>query len=237
MKHLILLLSVLFCTSLCSAQGVLKKPSKPPVTKQKTSKPKPTVSVSQPDAYVDGHGYVDLGLPSGTKWATCNLGATSPSGFGDYYAWGESDQIPYGAKASELQSAGVINSSGRLQPSSDKARIEWGSRWGMPTREECVELMEKCDWTMMTYKGHRGYLVKGPNSKTIFFPFSGWKMSPESGSELYDVGDEGNYLSCDLGKDYDDCIYSMCLMVWVPNKCIDQRQRTGSRFPIRPVLR
>lgn len=61
-------------------QGQIKRPP---------TNAKPKVGISKPDGYNNGHGYVDLGLPSGLKWATCNVGATTPSDYGNYYAWGE----------------------------------------------------------------------------------------------------------------------------------------------------
>ncbi|MCF0197473.1 MAG: hypothetical protein HUK03_09675, partial [Bacteroidaceae bacterium] len=94
---------------------------------------------------INGHEYVDLGLPSGLKWATCNVGASRPEDYGGYFAWGEtsskgsyseSNSVTYNVSVSQLRSSGVIGSDGSLTPAYDAARANWGGSWRMPTAAE-----------------------------------------------------------------------------------------------------
>ncbi len=196
------------------AQGKVTRPKKqstvqtqkPKKNKQKQTKPKPTpkppkpVQVSKTSGFINGHGYVDLGLPSGLKWAACNIGASSPEGYGNYYAWGETStktdysgntSLTYGKSLSGLRSAGIINSSDVLNSFYDAARSNWGSTWRMPTKAEMEELKEKCTWTWTTQGGKSGYKVTGPNGKSIFLPAAGYRY----GSSLDGAGEYGHYWS------------------------------------------
>ena len=162
---------------------------------------------------VNGHAWVDLGLPSGTKWATCNVGATTPEEYGDYFAWGNtttksgySDFCPtYGLIISQLQSQGYIDSEGNLNPQYDAARANWGGSWRMPTESEMQELIDKCTWTWTTYNGVKGYNVEGPNGNSIFLPAAGYR----TGSSLSYAGSYGRYWSSAPYEDYDDYAYSL----------------------------
>ena len=118
---------------------------------------------------INGHDYVDLGLPSGLKWATCNIGATTPEDYGNYYAWGEtttkasydqSNSVTYGQQISDF--------SGNV--TYDAARANWGSTWRMPTKAEMEELRNNCTWTWTTQNGVNGMRVTGPNGNSIFLP-------------------------------------------------------------------
>lgn len=144
-----------------------------------------SVKVSEPDGYINGHGYVDLGLPSGLKWATCNVGASTPSDYGNYYAWGETqhkslysetNSFTTGKNVFELQAENIIDSSGNLSISFDVARANWNGAWRMPTKEEFEELLNKCTWKWINKNGHYGYNVMGPNGKSIFIPAAGDKI-------------------------------------------------------------
>ena len=148
----------------------------------------------------NGHEYVDLGLPSGLKWATCNVGADSPEDYGNYYAWGEtetkseyteSNSLTDGLTISELQSLGYIDGSGNLTPSHDAATANWGGSWRMPTKEELEELQNECTWAWTTQNGVNGRKVTGPNGNHIFLPAAGYR----SGSSLYYTGEYGLYWS------------------------------------------
>ena len=143
--------------------------------------------------------YVDLGLPSGLKWATCNVGASSPDDYGDYFAWGETEtkseytignSLTYGLGISELQSQGYIDGSGNLTPSHDAATANWGGRWRMPTRAEYWELLNNCTWTWTTQNGVNGYKVTSKtNGNYIFLPAAGWR----NGSSHDSAGKSGWY--------------------------------------------
>lgn len=120
----------------------------------------------------NGHAYVDLGLPSGIKWATCNIGASSPSDYGDYFAWGETTtKDTYMGENCKTWEKDLGDISGN--PQYDAARANWGGSWRLPTDTECEELLNKCTWTWMSQGDHNGYEVTGPNGNSIFLPAAG----------------------------------------------------------------
>ncbi len=204
---------LIFFSINCLAQGKVTRPVK---TQAQTSKPKKAaanVKVSEPVGYINGHGYVDLGLPSGVKWATCNVGATSPSENGSYFACGETspkssytknNSKTYGKTITQLQSEGIIDSQGKLTKSYDAAASNWGSSWRMPTREELDELLNKCNWQWTKLGGKNGYKVIGTNGNSIFVPASGYRY----GSSLGSVGEDGYCCSSSV---YGDTGSACCL--------------------------
>ena len=136
------------------------------------------------------HDYVDLGLPSGTMWATCNLGADSPEEDGDYFAWGETtpksnynwSNYKYGSAANQLTKYcnkssyglnGFTDGKTVLDASDDAARVNLGENWRMPTLEEMNELWSNCTHVRTTINGKVGCLFTGPNGNTLFFPGAG----------------------------------------------------------------
>ena len=140
---------------------------------------------------INGHDWVDLGLPSGLKWATCNVGANQPHGYGNYYAWGETT-----TKTSYDQSNSVTYGQQQISDFSgnatyDAARANWGSTWRMPTKTEMQELRNNCTWTWTTQNGVNGMRVTGPNGNSIFLPAAG---CCDGSSRLY-VGECGYYWS------------------------------------------
>ena len=146
--------------------------------------------------------YVDLGLPSGTKWATCNVGATNPWEYGDYYAWGEIEpKSSYTwsnykwckgtektlTKYNNDSSYGTTDYKSALWEYDfvdDVARVKWGDKWRIPCGTELKELFENCDLNWMTnYNGSgvNGMLATGPSNKSIFLPAAGeWYGSSPS---------------------------------------------------------
>ena len=137
---------------------------------------------------VNGHEYVDLGLS--VKWATCNVGASSPEGYGNYYAWGETTtKSSYTSDNSKTYGKSMSNISGNANY--DAARANWGGNWRMPTYAEMRELIDRCTWTWTTQNGVKGYKVKGPNGNSIFLPAAGCR----DGSSLNDAGSHGYYWS------------------------------------------
>ena len=164
------------------------------------------------DGEISGHGYVDLGLPSGKKWATCNVGADKPEDYGDYFAWGEtttksdyssSNSLTYGVSYSELQAQGIIDGNGNLTPSYDAAAANWGGGWRMPTREECQELVDYCEWEWTEVNGVEGKRVIGPNGSCIFLPAAGFRYE----LSLRNAGDYGYFWSSTPYVDYDSYAY------------------------------
>ena len=140
---------------------------------------------------VTTHDYVDLGLPSGTLWAICNVGANNPEDCGDYFAWGETApkdvydwaSYPYGdcvdncfimTKYCDDDSLSV------LEPSDDAARANWGNEWRMPTMEEWEELYQKTTYIWTEVNGVYGRLLTGYNGNSIFLPASGFRLGSDS---------------------------------------------------------
>ena len=160
----------------------------------------------------DDHEYVDLGLPSGTLWATCNIGATNPEDYGDYFAWGET--APKGdftwetykwcngsdrtmTKYCTKSSYGTIDNKTELEPEDDAACAYWGPSWRMPSQEQINELMSHCSHESTTLNGVNGMLVTGPNGNSIFLPAAGGI----EGSTRLDAGLYGHYWSRTLDPD------------------------------------
>lgn len=120
----------------------------------------------------NGHEWVDLGLS--VLWATCNVGASSPSEYGDYYAWGETvTKSNYTTDNSKTYNKNVSDISGN--PEYDIATAKWGENWRMPMKEELEELANKCKWQWTELDGRNGYKVTGPNGNNIFLPSTGYK--------------------------------------------------------------
>ena len=118
-----------------------------------------------------GHEWVDLGLS--VKWATCNVGASSPEGYGDYYAWGEtSTKSSYDEDSCATWDKQIGDIAGT---SRDVARVKWGGSWRMPTWAEFAELLGECTRTWTTRNGVNGCEVTGPNGNSIFVPAAGYR--------------------------------------------------------------
>ena len=141
---------------------------------------------AQVSGTINGHDYVDLGLS--VKWSTCNVGAQSPSGYGDYYAWGEtSTKSTYTEENSKTYEKNIDDIKGNSRY--DVARANWGSTWRLPTNDEAEELLDKCKWTRTTMGGKAGFKVTGPSGNSIFLPSAGKRV----GSSLGCTGEEGHY--------------------------------------------
>jgi len=152
----------------------------------------------------NGHDWVNLGLPSGTKWATCNVGATTPEEYGNYYAWGETttksdyswDTYKHG-DGETFSKYNTTDGKTTLEASDDAATTNWGSAWRMPTDGEWTELRENCEWIWTdSYQttGVAGYWVTGKNGNTIFLPAAGYRYY----DYLRGAGDYGLYWSSSL---------------------------------------
>lgn len=136
------------------------------------------------DGKVDGYTYVDLGLASGAKWATYNVGAQLPKQYGTYFAWGETLGKDYYATNSykyyDYYYTKYTSDDDLmvLEPGDDAATVNWGQNWRMPTTKEMRELVAGCTWTWSD--GFKGTNVKGyigtsrKNSKTIFLAAGGY---------------------------------------------------------------
>lgn len=135
---------------------------------------------------IDNHECVDLGLPSGLKWATCNVGANSPEEYGDYYAWGETTtKAEYTDENSLLIGKEMDDISGNVEY--DAAAANWGGDWRMPKYTEFEELVNECTWIWVTQNGVNGYSVIGPNGNSIFLPAAGSHYYLPEPQEVGDV--------------------------------------------------
>lgn len=157
----------------------------------------------------NGHEWVDLGLS--VKWATCNVGADSPSDYGSYYAWGETKtKSHYDWKgcfdclddAGEKWQKYILGNLERIPQASgcDTARENWGGTWRMPTDTEFEELCSKCRWIWTSMNGHNGYNVVGPNGNDIFLPAAGSLVGSQNRINPTGAEEYGSYWSNTLAK-------------------------------------
>ena len=197
---------------------------------------------SKNDPY-NGHEYVDLGLPSGIKWATCNVGATKPEEFGGYYAWGETEEKSNydwstykwcnGSYDSQTKYCtdrdyGRVDNKTTLASKDDVAHVKWGGTWRMPTKAELDELRNNCTWTWTILNGVKGYKVTGPNGNRIFLPAAGYRDGAEANSR----GCNGYYWSSSL----DGNLSSLACYLYFGSGYCDWNY--GSRYygpSVRPV--
>ncbi len=173
----------------------------------------------------NSHEYVDLGLPSGTLWATCNVGAINPEDYGKYFAWGETKtKSEYNwstykycngsynslTKYCTDSSSGTVDNKTTLEPSDDAAAtVNLGGEWRTPTWAEVRELLNECDceWTEnYNNTGVVGYIVTGPNGNSIFLPAAGYRDN----SRLKRVGAEGYYWSSSIEEGYSNDACCLC---------------------------
>jgi hypothetical protein len=183
-----------------------------------------TVTVtSSPYGYENGHEYVDLGLPSGLRWATCNVGANSPEEYGNYFAWGET------SPKSTYSRSNYKKKHYPLELSDDAARANWGGKWRMPTIADWNELKDNTTPTKISLKGVLGWKITSlRNGNSIFLPFAGnWGDSDHAGF----VGSEGYYW---LSTYYDGKAYYIYLNGYGIGTFNDGTPHLGRS--VRPVM-
>lgn len=170
-------------------------------------------------------GCVDLGLKSGTLWATCNVDAEQPEQYGGYYAWGElEEKSVYNSSTYKYQGKDIGESI--CATDYDVAYVKSNGKFRMPTEQEVNELLEECVWTRVTVNNVIGYIVEGPNNNQIFLPCAGNKGYT---GDNY-IGTRGYYWT---GTNKDK--YSAVRFYLNPtNYGIDSEVRFDGR-PIRPV--
>ena len=122
---------------------------------------------------------IDLGLPSGTKWAPWNVGASKPEDHGGYYAWGETEEKEVYDWSTYIHCDGTQNTCYDIGTDItgtdyDVAHVKWGGLWEMPTLEQVKELLAKCSSEWTTVNGIYGSKLTGPNGNSIFFPAAGF---------------------------------------------------------------
>ena len=193
---------------------------------------------------------VDLGLPSGTKWANMNVGATQPEEYGAYFAWGETEQKEMYVwntyewcngfenvltKYCTNSTYGIVDNKTVLEPEDDAAAVNWDSIWRMPTKAEIEELGNKdnCTWNWKkNYNdtGVNGYLVTSKkNGNSIFLPAAGCRVV----NSFKSVGSHGYYWSSSLNEKYSSEAYGF----YFNSRTVDRDFSINRYFglPVRPV--
>ena len=192
---------------------------------------------------VNGHEVVDLGLS--VKWATCNIGAATPTECGNYYAWGETTtknnyywETYKWCNGDNESLTKYCNTDGLtvLSSSDDVATVKWGNKWRTPTTKEYEELFRRCEVEWTKKDNVNGCLVTGPSGKSIFLPAAGFR----SLTDLRRNGTYGPYLTATLYSNGDqDCAY---IFTFEQNKSIKEEWGIfwGLRcfgFPVRAVCK
>jgi len=200
----------------------------------------------------DAHEYVDLGLPSGTLWATCNIGAESPEEYGDYFAWGETEAksgfnwtVYQLCNASEntltkycAQSSwgyeGFTDELTELLPEDDAATVLWGSKWQMPSLEQVQELstLSSISTSINGVSGRKVFSRIDPQNVWIFLPDTGWRQGRNHNARSY-----GYYWGRTLyssNSNYATGIYFNSSYLGFSNYSDNENKRCYGR-PIRPV--
>ncbi len=204
----------------------------------------------RPSGQENGYEWVNLGLPSGIKWASCNVGATKPEDLGNYYAWGEVkpkddyswatykyangdyDKLTKYCNSTSYGNNGFTDNKTTLDLEDDAAHYNWGGNWRMPTSAEIDELLNNCTWGWTdNYNDTKvaGYKVTSKaNGNSIFLPEAGFRY----GTDAFNVGSYGYYWSSSLYEDYPS-------NAWLLDFYSDYRNRDNINrdygFSVRPV--
>ena len=195
-----------------------------------------SVTFDEEPIIIDGHEYVNLGLPSGTLWATCNVGANSPEEYGDYFAWGETQpKEMYNWPSYQWMMEGegdwthinkytfadnqksgcwydgdtfVGDGKKELDPEDDAATANWGGKWQMPSRDQCEELMNTANTTTewTTQGGVSGLKVTSKTNGNSIFLPA---VGSKSAGYVGDAGNKGFYWSRMLYTNFSDYGFSM----------------------------
>lgn len=178
----------------------------------------------------NSHDWVDLGLPSGTKWATCNVGASKPELYGNYYAWGEIKPKSYYSEENYTFKSSPYT----LGASNDAASANWGNDWRTPTRREWIELCNNCAWIWTDdyngtgAAGHK--VVSNTNGNFIFLPAAGHRYD----DKLSSAREYGSYWSSSLSNGYPDfTAWDVSFSSSLVYKDYDSRRYFG--HSVRPV--
>lgn len=177
-------------------------------------------------------------MPSGTLWAICNVGASTPESYGFAFAWVETTPKDtygyetykwYDTKNKKIVKYCIADSLTTLLPEDDAATANWGEKWHMPTLEEIYELYEKCQYEWTTRNGVNGHKFTGKNGNSIFIPAEGVSYY----SEINQRGEYGTIWSSQQYQDYDN--YSYYLTFSKDGKCWHGYVERFYGFSVRPV--
>lgn len=173
---------------------------------------------------LNGHDYVDLGLPSGTLWAICNVGATTPEDYGDYYAWGETEpkttynwntykyangdyaQLTKYCNKISCGYNGFTDNLTILLSEDNAATANWGVGWRIPTKDEWQELYNNTTVTWTMQNEVNGLLFTARNGRSLFLPAAGCHL----GEEISEASDYGEYWSSLLYTDWPEYAWCFC---------------------------
>lgn len=173
---------------------------------------------------IQGHEYVDMGLS--VNWATCNIGASSPEGYGDYFAWGETFSkscyniftysftgeniyLDYTKYIGDIRANEQNKNDNKLELIDDVANVQWGKPWRIPTSNEIEELVNSCDWVLDERNGVKGcWAISRINGNKLFFPLAG----QFKGDEFMGEGMVGKYWASEI--DYSWCGSANELWLW-----------------------
>ena len=231
------ILTLLCCLSfalMASAQasgGQIRRPGK----KQSISNSRRSVTQAnsvQKYSCPDGNHphMIDLGLPSGTKWACCNLGASTPEQSGNYYRWGETKPFKEGDTYATYPYKNVDIGNNIAGTKYDAATANWSASWRMPTENQMKELMDNCTYKWTTQNGVKGGKVTGRKGGTLFLPASGCR--DDSSGSLQIVGGYGYFWSASPGRGNTGYVLTFKSSGW--------GRYEGSLafgFPVRPVAK
>ena len=178
----------------------------------------------------NGHDYVDLGLQSGTLWATCNVGVTTPEGFGDYFAWGETlpkdiynwntyqywngsdNTLTKYCNNAEYGYNGFTDNLTILLPEDDAATANWGAGWCTPTIEQWEELYQNTTNTWTTQNGVSGCLFTANNGQSLFLPAAGGRSDDEFYEGFGEYWSSSLTIDCPVGAEIIDFNSDECFM-------------------------
>ena len=244
------------CTTIAACESYLKAyPKGRYVDEVKAKKEELEAKAAQASltGTANGHEWVDLGLPSGTKWATCNIGASKPEDYGNYYAWGETQtksvyswesyryaqgtswkdhRLTKYCNNSSYGNNGFTDNLTTLQGSDDPATANWGSGWHTPSKTQWDELLANTinQWT--TRNGVAGRLFTSKkNGKTLFLPVAGNRYD----GNLSGAGSRGYYWSRSLSSDGVDGPADAWYLYFFSDGC--NMTRSGRHYgrSVRPV--
>lgn len=191
-----------------------------------------------------GYEWVDLGLPSGVKWATCNVGATSPSGYGTFYSWAETSpkfdysmgtyfmatNSPFGVTYNPFHVGDIAGTE------YDAATQNWGGKWQMPSRDDAQELIDNCKMEWTEKSGTYGYVFIGPNGNSIFMVAAGSRSSSnDSGAG---EGEYGSYWTSNCcGGNVGDAVYIYFQSNYTPYVKEGSNYSKGKGRSIRAIIK
>ena len=199
--------------------------------------------------FTNGYEWVDLGLPSGTLWASCNVGANKPEDYGDYFAWGEIQPksnyswttYKYSNGSNNAMTKyctdnryGTVDNRTELESVDDAATVNWGTGWQMPTLIQQQELINTSYTTITctTQNGVYGYKITSmSNGNSIFLPAAGSR----DGTSLYNAGGDGIYWSRSLSTNFSFCGYILSYNYYYSSGMFSGNFERSLGQSVRPV--